>query len=463
MTSTAKSELCDETLEHLAEVLDGSASERLRDHVTECDTCRDARHDAEEARRVAIEAGGDYRSASDLDVRVLAALDARAAEAPAEARATAAAPRAAPAAVTTTTQERREKSQPARVTPKRGPGRVAGAVVGVALAAAAVAFMASGNHPSPRADAGAGAWTGHVERVVSARGEGRVLVCDATGAHCTPAGTGTKLTSGSRLKTDTATRAELVLSDGSRVTLDRATELTLLAGNSRRARLEAGALVADVTHQSDEARFEVPAGAVTVHGTKFALYASERSASVDVSRGSVTLADARARSVRVVEGETGRLEPNAEPSVGFSSALGDSLGWSDETFGEDARALSTRGLGELRAKKPGQDSERAGAVTLASHQVRVRIAGVVARTEIEEVFENHTDDVLEGIYRFPLPPGAQIERLALDVDGKLEDGAFVDRERAAAIFRGAIVNAAPKQPKPVDEIVWVPGPWRDPA
>jgi len=43
----------------------------------------------------------------------------------------------------------------------------------------------------------------------------------------------------------------------------------------------------------------------------------------------------------------------------------------------------------------------------------VRIVGNVARTEIEEVFSNSADDVLEGIYRFPLPPDAQIERLAL--------------------------------------------------
>jgi hypothetical protein len=40
----------------------------------------------------------------------------------------------------------------------------------------------------------------------------------------------------------------------------------------------------------------------------------------------------------------------------------------------------------------------------------------------------------------------------------------VDRERAAAIWRGAIVKcraAATQEIK--DEIVWVPGPWRDPA
>src|SRR5690606_8821611 len=73
-------------------------------------------------------------------------------------------------------------------------------------------------------------------------------------------------------------------------------------------------------------------------------------------------------------------------------------------------------------------------------------------------------EVLEGIFRFPIPPDAKIERLALEVDGKLEEGAFVDRERAAAIWRGTIVNAAPQARKLIrDEIIWVPGPWRDPA
>jgi Mg-chelatase subunit ChlD len=63
-----------------------------------------------------------------------------------------------------------------------------------------------------------------------------------------------------------------------------------------------------------------------------------------------------------------------------------------------------------------------------------------------------------------MPPDAQIERLALEVDGKMEEGAFVERDRAAAIWRGAIVNAAPSTRKLVrDEIVWVPGPWKDPA
>jgi Mg-chelatase subunit ChlD len=94
----------------------------------------------------------------------------------------------------------------------------------------------------------------------------------------------------------------------------------------------------------------------------------------------------------------------------------------------------------------------------------VRIVGNVARTEIEEVFRNDSDHTLEGIYRFPLPPDAQIARLALDVDGALEEGAFVERDRAAQIWRGVIRNATPRRQRDdSEEFIWVPGPWRDPA
>jgi hypothetical protein len=466
MASTNHSERCAEVLEHLDEVLDGTGSAELREHVAECDRCRDVRHEAEEARRLAASAGLDHRPAADLEARVLAAFEARGEAAHAEAHARDAVKPANDAAKPTHEAPRAAHAEAKRAQKVTATGgrsgtspRVAVLVAGLALvAAAAVVVLRKG---APTSDGGG--WSGTVERVASAEGQGGVLLCDAEGKQCRPGAAGARLERGGRVRTDGATRAEVKLSDGSSVTLDRSTELALLGGDGRGARLSYGALVADVAHQTSQARFELPTGGVTVHGTKFALRAQGKSASVDVTRGSVTLSDARERSVRVAEGESGRLEPGAEPYVAYSSSLADSLGWSDAAFGEERATVAGRGLGELKARKPGQTDERSNGVVLASHEVRVRIAGVVARTEVEEVFENRTDDVLEGIYRFPLPPDAQIERLALDVDGKLEDGSFVDRDRAAAIFRGAIFNAAPKQPKPLDEIVWVTGPWRDPA
>src|SRR5689334_9689852 len=76
MSTGAKSELCGEVTEHLAEILDGTAPARLLDHLADCDTCRDARHEAEQARTLAASAGADHRAPADLEQRVLAALDA---------------------------------------------------------------------------------------------------------------------------------------------------------------------------------------------------------------------------------------------------------------------------------------------------------------------------------------------------------------------------------------------------
>jgi hypothetical protein len=151
-----------------------------------------------------------------------------------------------------------------------------------------------------------------------------------------------------------------------------------------------------------------------------------------------------------------------DPVVASSSSIADVMEWSDKKP-EEVDAPVLRGLGELRARKPGQTKEKDHAVRLAKHAVKVRVVDIVARTEVDETFANDTDEELEGIFRFPLPPGAQIERLALEVDGKLMEGAFVDRDKGAAIWRGVIQNAAPKAPKPREEIIWVPGPWRDPA
>ncbi|MCU0693480.1 MAG: hypothetical protein MUF54_18990, partial [Polyangiaceae bacterium] len=191
---------------------------------------------------------------------------------------------------------------------------------------------------------------------------------------------------------------------------------------------------------------------------------TEGRAAVEVVRGAVRLTGRDGDSAVVRAGEEGTLTGAHAPVVMPSAALGDEMIWSERSDVEQGpEDVAVRGLGELRARKPGGAGELDQAVRLTKHDVKVRIVGSIARTEIDETFSNDTGDVLEGIYRFPLPPDAQIERLALEVDGKMEEGAFVDKDRAAAIWRGVIHAAAPKSPKPREEIIWVPGPWRDPA
>ncbi|WP_437991114.1 VIT domain-containing protein [Sorangium sp. So ce145] len=341
----------------------------------------------------------------------------------------------------------------------------AAALAAAAAVAAGVALRRGGETTAASVAAAAGApWSGKVASVsrASADRSGGLEACDAAGA-CAPLAAGAPLPEGATLRTDARTRAHLSLADGSALAIDRGSRVWI-AGDGRRARVDEGAVVLDVTPApgAPPARIEVPHGQIEVLGTKLAITASAARASVEVARGAVRVTGERGEPVEVRAGEEATLAKGAAPEVASATSLADTLEWSDRSA-EEADAPALRGLGELRARKPGATQEKERAVRLARHAVKVRIVDVVARTEIDETFANDTDEELEGIFRFPLPPGAQIERLALEVDGKLIEGAFVDRDRGAAIWRGVLQNAAPKAPKPREEIIWVPGPWRDPA
>ena len=507
------SKLCLTVAESMADVLDGSASADLYDHLAECDHCRDARHDAEHAGDLVRQAGADFAVPLDLEERLLAALDAapvsrsdeRApttlvssasdAERGADGAGATEVPESEARAPAPRTVAARTESGLATKPPSSGAsaGREAGGVarpgagvagsagggalrwvrrprnaaltglVGAALAAAAVGLLVhpTGSGESDGRETAQNGWRGTVALVSrAAPGQGGLEACDAEGA-CRSVAVGEPVVRGTRLRTDGSTRARVALDDGTELVLDRGTVLALDAVETRRASLEQGAIVAEVAEKAGTgARFDVPTGRVEVLGTKLAIRATDRWASVDVSRGHVRLVDKQERAVSVRSGEEGRIYAGMAPYAAAAPALGEALAWSEtntEELGE------VRGLGELVARKPGSTEERVGAVRLAVHKVKVRIADGFARTEVDETFANSSSDVLEGIYRFPIPPDAQIDRLALEVDGKMEEGAFVDRERAAAIWRGAIVNAEKRQPKPREEIIWVPGPWRDPA
>ena len=90
----------------------------------------------------------------------------------------------------------------------------------------------------------------------------------------------------------------------------------------------------------------------------------------------------------------------------------------------------------------------------------------MARTEILQTFANDTAFELEGTYRFPLPAGARISSMALEVDGTFREGRFVDRSVGERIWRGVQKNAqlgGRLGRVNNDDILFTPGPWRDPA
>jgi hypothetical protein len=342
------------------------------------------------------------------------------------------------------------------------------AVAAVALAlAAAAGYLVKARSTTPEGAAASTPWQGKLARVTRASSEpgAGVEACSSPSGPCAPLVVDGAIAPGTTLRTDARTRAFVTLADGTEIALDRGSSLELDARRSRTARLVAGAIVADVASVdgASPAHLAVAQGDVEVLGTKLAIAAQKDRATVEVARGAVRVTGDRGAPVEVRAGEEVTIERGRDLRPRATTAIAESLEWSDRSPVEDAEGPALRGLGELKARRPGQQQEKGRAVRLARHDVKTRIVDVVARTEVDETFTNDTDEELEGIYRFPLPPGAQIERLALEVDGKLVDGAFVDRDKGAAIWRGVIQNAAPKAPKPLEEIIWVPGPWRDPA
>jgi hypothetical protein len=285
------------------------------------------------------------------------------------------------------------------------------------------------------------------------------------------AGEGARLPANARIQTDASTRARVEFEDGCSVTLDRSTVLRVLPG-ARALELSSGQVVVDAEPAAGtpDVSVHTPHGDLSLHGGKLVVTETTERTIVDTERGEASIvAGARQASARAGEEailKDGSVDVTAAGDLGGRLAFSDRLGEKpvEETrHGSGDAERGWGGLGELVASKPGKTDEKDRALHLATHSATIRIASNVARTVVEEVFSNETGDDLEGVYRFPLPAGAKIEKLALDVDGKLVPGSFVEKAKAAAIWRGAIQNAAPKQPKPQEEIVWVPGPWHDPA
>ena len=491
--------------EDIVGLLEGTASESLKEHVATCDFCRDACHDLQNVVGLVGHAGDDLDYTPALAERLVAitgdvsyadrisetrmrdsndAAALAAAAAPLAVASAAASAAGPPSPVPAALPAPAVASPPPYVSPsprlaspsasasatKKPPSKkalwlllAACASIGVSTV---VGFKLADRQRSPEL-AATRAWHGKIAKIArsGAATTGGLSVVTPSGKI--DLGDGAEIKAGMHLSTDGRTRARIELDDGSFFVLDRATELTVDA-SPRTLLLDDGALITDVAHieNAPNARIKTPTGEVRILGTKLSVTAASDRMNVEVLRGDVeVVALGGGAPQHVSAGQEGVVSKDGKIDVAPANDLAQRAAFGEQliaTHNEDTEEAAS-GLGELRARRPGRTDEKDHAVHLAKHSVKVRIAGNVARTEIDETFSNATSDELEGIYRFPLPHGAQIERLGLEVDGRLVDGEFIDKAKAAAIWRGAIHNAAPQQPKPREELVWVPGPWHDPA
>ncbi|MBI5500618.1 MAG: FecR domain-containing protein [Deltaproteobacteria bacterium] len=445
---------CKEVDDRLAELVDGESA-AVQEFSSHLATCRECAARLEGAKRTAawLRKAGDGVSPKSLEADAIFRLAEQRAKARTRRTAAwiggAAAVAASVAAVvyfSIGTGTEPESQRPAQV---------------------AIARDAAGAPASPGPDASQAPLPSGVRGqlvLVMAPEGASVEVKTADGTRSVAKGAGpVDLPAGATVTTDARALATVRLADGTTLSLDRATSLAFDADDEDLLRVASGQMLADVIPREagrPKLRVALPTGEVSVLGTKFAVRAEADESRVDVARGVVEVRGGSGEPVRAAAGQEAVIPREGAPVVAQVRDLSAVLAWADDL---DEGEKAPRGLGSLSANPPGRP-ERRRDLALAGHKVTVRIQGPVARTEVEEVFQNDTGERLEGVYKFPLPPGASIARLALEVNGKLEEGAFVESERATRIWRGVIRHATP-QPvrRSHEEYIWVPGPWRDPA
>lgn len=86
---------------------------------------------------------------------------------------------------------------------------------------------------------------------------------------------------------------------------------------------------------------------------------------------------------------------------------------------------------EVRDEKSPASKTR---LALEKLDVQAASTGDVVETSVEHVFRNDSNETLEGTFRFPLPEGAILTGLAMEINGKLMEGELVERDKARKIY-----------------------------
>jgi len=77
---------------------------------------------------------------------------------------------------------------------------------------------------------------------------------------------------------------------------------------------------------------------------------------------------------------------------------------------------------------------------LANHRVDIAVDGGVAVVTIDQTWRNSTDRPLEATYFFPVPKGAVVTGFELEVNGKMQKGEMLEREKARRIYEDIVAR-----------------------
>ncbi|HUJ62795.1 MAG TPA: VIT domain-containing protein, partial [Kofleriaceae bacterium] len=224
------------------------------------------------------------------------------------------------------------------------------------------------------------------------------------------------------------------LADGTTFVAEPGARVTVLG--PRHVRVEGEALL-DVVPGKGPFVVETARGRIEVLGTRFVVDGELDRTLAAVVRGEVKLATDLG-DVVLHAGEQGVAEPGRAPTRGPAPRLSHLVSWAREARQPDQPVHH----GTLFARDPGVRSHPPWGheypLPIKQLTLDVQIEDQVARVAIDQTFHNDRNEELEGVYRFAIPPDAALQRLAMYVDGKLEESAVVERMKARRIYENLV-------------------------
>ncbi len=224
------------------------------------------------------------------------------------------------------------------------------------------------------------------------------------------------------------------LADGSTFVAGPGGKVAVLGPRSVRVE---GPVLLDVAPGKGTFVVDTARGRIEVLGTRFMVDGEPERTTAAVVRGQVRLASASG-DVVLHAGEQGIAEPGRAPIREPAPRLSHLVSWAREARHRDEHVIEPLHHGTLFARDPGVRSHPPWGseypLPITHLGLDIVVEDQVARVALDQTFRNDADQDLEGVYRFAIPSDAALQRLAMYVDGKLEESAVVERMQARRIY-----------------------------
>lgn len=290
---------------------------------------------------------------------------------------------------------------------------------GLALSATVI-FVAVTKEPAPTRSAPLQA------RLELAAGD--VKVSSGAGEKSSSSGAG--LAAGATVTTGHGARALVRMPDGSTIFL-RADSKVKLGQDS--LELENGEYWLDappnerraIVHRSGDTE-------ITAAEAGLSIQRNAKGTVVYVARGTATLS-AKAGRVEVKAGEQATVASGASPAVAPLAF------WNDWTGGmadfASGRGIPGAGTGSIYGVDEGAAAgTSAQRLEISRQAVHAVVRDGISETEVDQTFFNPGERAVEGWYWFTVPERASVTGFAVETDGTLVEGEFIEKREAAAQY-----------------------------